>query len=547
MKKHTTRPVTSLLLLLLFCINFPVFNYAQNQVVYLENARLTKHIEATADTLNSFILSDELGSKAQWKIVPSDNGWFYLENLGYQNRRLKASSKKGDLSLTTSNDTEYRTQWREFENSDTQDNEYFFLENRYHMGQGIRTFAGEGLDLLGIGHGAPKSQWKKTNAAKIKVRPFSLFVDLDSNNVPVNKNISVQNMGESPLQYTIRQPYRSNGGVENPYSWIDSNSGGDRFDFSNNIFSNGTGLEAIEKTFVQLPFPFPFYDKVCTKVEISESKGIISFSDVISGPGEDITLDYSISLLDHDLLPNGDSRDVTYFGTPDYFIVQYNNKPSSGYRSESFTGQIILFPDGTIKLQYRKIGAEMALDVKVGVLKNLTETGLQIVSIDQPFLQRGMAITIFPPLNGTLQAGELTNVPIKIYPETVRLWPSNTSQLAYVFSNDPLNPQKIVAIYPSAAPLNRVDTALVSSDTKLQSFPNPTKDYLTLHVNNAEKTKLAVKIIDFSGQIVHQELIDIAKNEALTIDTSKLGKGTYILLVTNSNLKTIVNEKIIKN
>ena len=79
-------------------------------------------------------------------------------------------------------------------------------------------------------------------------------------------------------------------------------------------------------------------------------------------------------------------------------------------------------------------------------------------------------------------------------------------------------------------------------DINLSVFPNPTKDNLTLQVQNFNNN-LTYQLFDMQGKLLESK--PITKNQ-LEINTNNFIAGTYFLTVTQKN-KKIKSFKIIKN
>ena len=78
---------------------------------------------------------------------------------------------------------------------------------------------------------------------------------------------------------------------------------------------------------------------------------------------------------------------------------------------------------------------------------------------------------------------------------------------------------------------------------ELTAYPNPTTNYLTLNVGNAELSTLNFQLYDISGKLIENRKI-ISNTE--TIGMENLPSATYFLKVTNNN-NEIKTFKIIKN
>jgi hypothetical protein len=78
----------------------------------------------------------------------------------------------------------------------------------------------------------------------------------------------------------------------------------------------------------------------------------------------------------------------------------------------------------------------------------------------------------------------------------------------------------------------------------LSAYPNPTTNYLTLNLGNAELSTLNFELYDINGRLIESRKI-ISSTE--TIAMENLPTATYILKVTNNNKKEVKTFKIIKN
>ena len=77
----------------------------------------------------------------------------------------------------------------------------------------------------------------------------------------------------------------------------------------------------------------------------------------------------------------------------------------------------------------------------------------------------------------------------------------------------------------------------------IQTFPNPTTNFLSLSISNYEITDLSYQLFDLQGKMVLNETIS---NDVTQVDMSNLGPSTYILKV-EQNHKVVKIFKIIKH
>ena len=82
-----------------------------------------------------------------------------------------------------------------------------------------------------------------------------------------------------------------------------------------------------------------------------------------------------------------------------------------------------------------------------------------------------------------------------------------------------------------------------SINLELTACPNPTTNYLTLNIGNAELSALNFQLYDISGKLIESRKI-ISSSE--TIGMENLPSATYFLKV-NNNINEVKTFKIIKN
>jgi hypothetical protein len=82
-----------------------------------------------------------------------------------------------------------------------------------------------------------------------------------------------------------------------------------------------------------------------------------------------------------------------------------------------------------------------------------------------------------------------------------------------------------------------------SINLELTAYPNPTTNFLTLNLGNAELSTLNFQLYDISGKLIESRKI-ISSSETITM--GNLPTATYFLKVTNNN-KEVKTFKIMKN
>ena len=78
--------------------------------------------------------------------------------------------------------------------------------------------------------------------------------------------------------------------------------------------------------------------------------------------------------------------------------------------------------------------------------------------------------------------------------------------------------------------------------------PNPTSDNINFDLFMTIKGKITVQIIDFSGQIVHEETQDVTDGSSvMTVKMNDLSPGVYSLKVTSDHTGFVTVTKVVKN
>jgi hypothetical protein len=255
------------------------------------------------------------------------------------------------------------------------------------------------------------------------------------------------------------------------YTWVDSNSGGDAYNF---IDISGSGTQANvgfdgDET-VPLPFSFPFYGEVQNEVTIA-ANGFLTFAplvginyinDQIPDTGNP---NFFIAPMWSDIEPP-DGTGVFYEGTSEYFIVQYENVPGFGFFNpapDPVTFQVILYPDGTFKMQYKNVDSDLRIESTVGIEGPEGLSGLQVV-FNNEYLTDGLAISWTPPISGMLEPGESVGVPIEISAEDLQ--EGNYEGNVIVSTNDPITPEVNVPVTLEVVPAPEVVSfTLINAET----------------------------------------------------------------------------------
>ncbi|MBK6265961.1 choice-of-anchor D domain-containing protein [Marivirga sp. S37H4] len=307
------------------------------------------------------------------------------------------------------------------------------------------------------------------------------------------ENISITNSGGSELNYSLTPPYFASAQAANQeglqyerlefekilskealdtrvgpaflnasggpgtfgYTWVDNNSGGPAYDYID-IRETGelanVGGDGDEQ--VALPFTFNFFGNDEDSVTIG-ANGFLTFAP-LSGSNfvnqqipDPANPNLFIAPMWDDIEPQNGGG-VYYEGNEDYFIVQYDSVPGFGFPPfipvpEPVSFQVILFPDGTIKMQYQDVeSSSMSTSSTVGLEGPQGLSGLQVI-FNNEYLTDELAITFTPPVRGTVAPGETVEVPITFYSDGLDAGETYSGDIT-VSSNDPVNPELTIPV-----------------------------------------------------------------------------------------------------
>jgi len=325
----------------------------------------------------------------------------------------------------------------------------------------------------------------------INLSPDSLSVVVYEED-SATENVTISNQGAADLHYSLSVPYFGQAQAENNevkqyeklsfdkilsketedtrvgpeflnasggpgtfgYTWIDNNSGGPAYDYidiseSGQLIDVGGDGDAT----VSLPFEFSFFGSTENEVTIG-ANGFLTF-DALTGSNftnaqipDEANPNLFIAPMWADLEPQNGAG-VYYEATDDYFIVQYDSVPGFGFPPflpipDPVSFQVILFPDGKIKMQYENVASTLATSSTVGLEGPQGLSGLQVI-FNNEYLSDNLAITFTPPIQGILAAGETTEVPITFFSEGLEAGESYFGDII-VGSNDPISPELTIPV-----------------------------------------------------------------------------------------------------
>ncbi|MCG8476745.1 MAG: hypothetical protein MI784_14865, partial [Cytophagales bacterium] len=192
---------------------------------------------------------------------------------------------------------------------------------------------------------------------------------------------------------------------------------------------------------VRMPFNFPFYGSEKWRIYIGQY-GFLTFNyqndlDLSSGiPSENGLNDVIAAFYDRFRYNDGK---IYYQSTPDHFIVQYQEffEESGQVKAYPSTLQIILYPSGKIKFQYKKIH-KRRWDRHIAGIENQDGTqGLLVFKNIPAWLKSESAIEIYPPAQKVLAPGESHTVSMML--NARELMDGRHEKTYPIYSNDPDN------------------------------------------------------------------------------------------------------------
>ncbi len=89
-----------------------------------------------------------------------------------------------------------------------------------------------------------------------------------------------------------------------------------------------------------------------------------------------------------------------------------------------------------------------------------------------------------------------------------------------------------------------VETPVLSLGEKVQLYPNPAKDLITISVFQEQQSNVDIRIISLDGRTVYNEKVPYIGNNPFSIDISNWQQGIYGVIVDNG--KSVYTGKFIK-
>lgn len=162
-----------------------------------------------------------------------------------------------------------------------------------------------------------------------------------------------------------------------PFSWIDISAIGTGLDLP------GNGDDQTVRG-IDLPFAFPFYGttydsvNICSNGFVSFTSGAATLGNVALPNAATSTPENLIAAFWDDLDPDTVPNRIMYWGDATKFVISYLGVPrfSSG---GPYTFQIILYPGGTVDVQYLDMQGTRLAEATVGIQNGSKTVGLTVV------------------------------------------------------------------------------------------------------------------------------------------------------------------------
>ncbi|MCX2742738.1 choice-of-anchor D domain-containing protein [Mangrovivirga sp. M17] len=303
------------------------------------------------------------------------------------------------------------------------------------------------------------------------------------------------------------------------YTWVDNNSGGPSYEYID-ISSMGTlaDVGGDGDITVPLPFNFNFFGNDQSEVTIG-ANGFLTFAPIVGNnftnqqiPDES-NPNYFIAPLWDDLEPQNGTG-VFYYGTSEYFIVQYEEVPGFGFppflpEPAPVSFQVILFPDGSFKFQYKNVESTISTSSTVGIEGPMGMSGLQVI-FNTEYLTNELAISFTPPVGGTVQPGEADDVAVTFYSDELEADSTYFGDIV-VRSNDPITPQASIPVALTVLPIPEVIAfTLINAD--IQEEIGPLSDGDVINLDNYRKNKFSI-VAEVDGKNIGSVVFDFNEEQ----------------------------------
>lgn len=344
------------------------------------------------------------------------------------------------------------------------------------------------------------------------IRPSSdmnFTVRLDAPKNYIDTSITIQNTGEAPLDYNLMttewikqtSAVPASGNDKKGYFWsdnFDDHSISYNWVWENpeefNPLNKEDGIGYFDKGF-DLPWEFEFYGEKYTRCYVNGS-GLIVFNrddvkyslnttniatagntiipknDEVNGFIGALAGSYDHRHCYYEQIGEGDTAKVvfTWQCRPFYDLVTSQDTNYIHF-------QTILFPDGSMKFQYKRVENAYWRDrTTIGIENRNGDDGLNICYSDKDYLRDGLAIAITPSKVKTLAAGASEKINLRV--ESKTLWDGQYKGEIRIRSNDPEKPFDITPVNLTVVGSTNTSYFVDGTETRQVDFGTLTKyDY----------------------------------------------------------------------
>jgi hypothetical protein len=336
----------------------------------------------------------------------------------------------------------------------------------------------------------------------------------------------------------------NSGGPDNfGYMWYDSEDNSALYDWID-ISGTGTVVTGLtDDNYVgpfDIGFEFPFYENSYSEFYIG-SNGLIGFNTdymnaitnypipTLSTPNDIIAWFWD------DLYPDGT---VYYEQFANYTIVQFQDYGEYSFSGTDYriTAQVILYNNGSIKIQYQSIDEGFDLLSSTIGIENIDGTDGLEVNFNAEYVQDNLAIMIsagdnmdmtFDMMSGIIAPGEEGQVALTVKAmddafgaHTAHFW---------LMSNDPDDSAHLMTVLVDIVTSVNESSVLPQQYFLSQNYPNPFNPTTTIAYGIPVNGKLKIELYNVLGQKV-RTLFDGNQNAGsykLNVNIENLSSGAY--------------------
>ncbi|MCF7911305.1 MAG: T9SS type A sorting domain-containing protein [Candidatus Cloacimonetes bacterium] len=337
----------------------------------------------------------------------------------------------------------------------------------------------------------------------------------------VTSLFNISNAGDETLLWQVNKYYPDSRGSGGPdeygYAWMDNNEYSEiEFNWID-ISSTGVAVDFIDENtsteLIPIGFPFYFYGEEYEEFRINPN-GWIGF-------GEDNTESVNTSLPNSDapcpaILPfwddlhpfiENEGGGVVYYQVYDgHLVVMFDDVfHFSGNNEGTYSFEVIIWVDGTIKMQYNTLVGDLD-SCTVGIQNSNFSIGLPVVFNDT-YLEEGLAIEIkkiddwleISPLSGEISYGGSRNLELIFDTGNLAIGEYHCNMI--ICTNAPGQEEVIVPITLTIVESDTFDNNLIYPTSCLHcNYPNPFNPCTTISYQLAEDTDVELMIYNIKGQ-----------------------------------------------